>query len=103
MSSIEDVKKIVSKLDLVAPMGDDLKLKQAGEDGYRFGRANDSFSWLLIQRLPELYIHFNKLLNGLNSPEVVHDCKTFFEEFNNQLKEELEYSPFRKLLDKEEK
>lgn len=100
--TVEDLKQIMSKLSFVSPLGQDSELKQAGETGPYVGNIPDNFINLLVQKTPELYVHFNKLLNGKDNPEVLLDCKMFFDDLNILLKEELPNSEFSKLLTKSE-
>lgn len=101
--SIEDVKKVVSKMDLVTPAGREFHFKQAGTKSCTFAIAADNFCAILIQNLPELYVHLNKMLNCQGNYDIIFDSKLFFEDLNNQLKEELENSKFSELILEEEK
>ena len=101
--SIEDVKKVISKMDLVTPAGQDYYFKQAGTKSVIFAAAADNFSAVLIQNLPALYVHLNKMLNCQGNYEILFDSKLFFEDLNNQLNEELENSKFSELLLEEDK
>lgn len=101
--SIEDVKKVISKMDLVTPAGRDFHLKQAGTKSCDFAIAADNFCTILVQNLPALYVHLNKMLNCQGNYDIIFDSKLFFEDLNNQLKEELENSKFSELLLEEDK
>lgn len=100
MSTIEDVKKVISKMEFVSPIKSPTQLKQHinGKSGKVVADVFDEFLKEFFVSAPEIYTHLNKLVTSGNNQDVLFDCKLFLDDLNAKLKDFLQGSDFEEML-----
>ena len=98
--SVEDVREIISKMDIVESTETPGLLKQAREDIYISNFGDDEFTKHFVANLPNFYLYLKKIVNG-KSEDVLEDAKEFLNHFESMAKEQLSTSDFVNLLKKE--
>lgn len=93
----EDVREIISKMDIVESVERPGHIKQAGKDIHYGDLENDEFVKCLFRNAPYFYSYLRQIVNS-KSPEVIEDAKSFLFQFENIAKESIEGSLLVNLL-----
>lgn len=98
VKTIEDVREIISKMDIVESLDRPGHIKQAGKDIHYGDLTNDEFVKFLFRNAPYFYSYLRQIVNS-KSEAIIDDAKSFLFQFENIAKENLEGSQLISLLE----
>ena len=96
--TIEDVREVISKLDIVESLDRPGHIKQSGKDIHFGDLVDDEFVKYLFRNAPYFYSYLRQIVNS-KSEAIMEDAKGFLFQFENVAKEGLDNSPLVALLE----
>lgn len=98
--TVENVREIISKLDIVEEIGQLGNMKQSGKSIPLANLpAGDEFLKYFFRSAPAMYMYLKQITTGKVSEDVIDDARSFIFQFENLAKENLEGSKLLELLE----
>ena len=98
VKTTEDVREVISKMDIVESLERPGHIKQAGKDIHYGDLADDEFVKFLFRNSPYLYTYLRQIINH-QSDDIIDEARSFLFQFENIAKENLENSQLVSLLE----
>lgn len=98
-NTTEDVREIISKMDIVESLDRPGHIKQAGKDIHYGDLVDDEFVKVLFRNAPYFYTYLRQIINNPQAMDIIDDAKSFLFQFENIAKENLEGSELVNLLE----